>query len=344
MPPAEGERGPASRLFDVEAEPPGTGRRGLERRDGRASRDRADRRAGRPAAPPDTPPRLAEPPRPAGQPAGSRSRRADSPRRPETVARILWAIPWIAFAITIVVLGGPAFAAAMLGLALICQLELFGMARASRPLTGVAMLVTTALAAAAYLGFEQRMLLIALCALPLMFLAAATRRSVEGVTASFTLTLLAIVWIGVPFAHAILLREIPVFGAGLVVDVLVATFIADTAAYAGGRMFGRHLLAPALSPRKTVEGFLFGIAGGTAAFWFAGLYQDWLSGTDALLMGLCVAIVAPLGDLFESVMKRDLGVKDSGNALGPHGGLLDRLDAVLFTIVTGYYLALAFGY
>jgi phosphatidate cytidylyltransferase len=78
------------------------------------------------------------------------------------------------------------------------------------------------------------------------------------------------------------------------------------------------------------------------AFWFAGLYQDWLSGIDALVIGFCVAVAAPIGDLFESMVKRDLGVKDTGRVFGPHGGLLDRLDAVMFTIVVGYYLAQAF--
>ena len=79
-------------------------------------------------------------------------------------------------------------------------------------------------------------------------------------------------------------------------------------------------------------------------FWFAGLYQDWLPGIDALLMGMCVALLAPVGDLFESMIKRDLQIKDSGTIFGPHGGLLDRLDAVMFTIVAGYYLAVAFVY
>ena len=87
-----------------------------------------------------------------------------------------------------------------------------------------------------------------------------------------------------------------------------------------------------------------GILGGTLAFWCAGLYQDWLSGEDALLIGFLVAIVAPMGDLFESLIKRDLAVKDTGRLFGPHGGVLDRLDAVLFTIVVAYYAAVGLGY
>ena len=64
----------------------------------------------------------------------------------------------------------------------------------------------------------------------------------------------------------------------------------------------------------------------------------------ALVMGVCIAALAPVGDLFESLVKRDLKIKDSGRVFGPHGGLLDRLDALLFTIVVGYYLAVAFVY
>ena len=89
-----------------------------------------------------------------------------------------------------------------------------------------------------------------------------------------------------------------------------------------------------------IGGFLIG----TMAFWFAGLYQDWLSGVDALILGAAVAAIAPVGDLFESMIKRDAGTKDTGRLFGPHGGALDRLDAVLFTVVVGYYLSLQLVY
>ena len=104
-------------------------------------------------------------------------------------------------------------------------------------------------------------------------------------------------------------------------------------------MFGSHKIAPRLSPNKTLEGLIGGFLIGTLGFWFAGLYQDWLTGVDALIIGAAVAAAAPVGDLFESMIKRDLGRKDTGTLFGPHGGLLDRLDAVFFTIVVGYYLA-----
>ena len=114
-----------------------------------------------------------------------------------------------------------------------------------------------------------------------------------------------------------LLRDLPSHGAALLVDVLVGTFAADTGAYATGRMFGAHKIAPSLSPNKTLEGLIGGFLIGTMAFWFAGLYQDWLSGVDALIIGAAVAAVAPIGDLFESMLKRDLGTQGHRPALRP---------------------------
>jgi phosphatidate cytidylyltransferase len=208
----------------------------------------------------------------------------------------------------------------------------------------VAFVAVAAMVLAAYYGDQFQIVLVGAAVFPLMFLFAVARGTQEGVTRSMAITVLGIAWIGLPFTHAVLLRELPVHGGALVIDVLVGTFLADTSAYAGGRLFGRHKLAPRLSPNKTVEGLVFGFVGGTLGFWFAGLYQDWLSGIDALVMGMCIAAMAAVGDLFESMVKRDLQIKDTGRAFGPHGGLLDRLDAVLFTIVVGYYLALAFVY
>jgi phosphatidate cytidylyltransferase len=124
----------------------------------------------------------------------------------------------------------------------------------------------------------------------------------------------------------------------VIIDILLGTFIGDTFAMFGGKLFGRTKMAPALSPNKTMEGLAIGMLGATATVWFAGLYQDWITGQNALLLGLAVAVTAPLGDVFESYIKRDFDVKDSGRAFGAHGGAMDRADAVLFTLVVGYYV------
>ncbi len=274
----------------------------------------------------------------------SRGPRPPRGGRSETLARVAWALPWIAIVVTITVVGGELFAAAMIGFACVGLGEFFRMTSAAQPFPLVGFAAAAALVIAALYGTHLQMMIVLAVSIPAVFAAAVARPDRGRVTLSIAITIFGIVWIAVPFAHAVLLRELPDHGAGLLVDVLVATFVGDTAAYAGGRLFGRHRLAPEISPKKTLEGLAFGVVGGTLGFWFAGLYQDWLPGLDALLIGVCVALLAPIGDLFESMVKRDLEIKDSGTIFGPHGGLLDRLDAAMFTVVAGYYLALAFVY
>jgi phosphatidate cytidylyltransferase len=278
------------------------------------------------------------PPRPPRQPR--RKRRMTG----ETAKRVLVALPWIAFAIAIVVAGGLVFAAAMIAIGILCLREYVDMTADSRPLAIPAYISIAALVVAAHFGTAFNVLMILAASFPLLFFFGARAHYREGVTISIGVTLLGIVWVGIPLVHAVLLRDLPDHGAGLLVDVLVGTFVADTAAYATGRMFGSHKITPSISPNKTIEGLVGGFVIGTMGFWFAGLYQDWLSGVDALIIGAAVAAIAPIGDLFESMLKRDLGTKDTGTLFGPHGGILDRLDAVFFTVVVGYYLAVALVY
>ncbi len=262
----------------------------------------------------------------------------------ETAKRILFAIPWIVFTIVITVAGGLVFTVAMIGVGVLCLREFFGLTREFRPIERAAYVAVPALVLAAHFGTAFNVLLILAAAFAILFLFGADSRHRDGITTSMGVTLLGIVWIGIPLVHVVLLRDLPDHGAALLIDVLVGTFAADTGAYATGRMFGSHKIAPSLSPNKTLEGLLGGFVIGTMAFWFAGLYQDWLSGVDALIIGAAVAAIAPVGDLFESMLKRDLKIKDTGTLFGPHGGILDRLDAVFFTVVVGYYLSVQLVY
>jgi phosphatidate cytidylyltransferase len=287
---------------------------------------------------------FAEEPPPPERPPREPRRRRGSILTGETARRILVAIPWIAFAIAIVVLGDLVFTLAMVGIGLLCLREYFLMTAPLRPVQMAAYIAVPAMVLAAYFGSAFNVLLLATASFPLLFFFGARHRPREGVVISMGVTVLGAVWIGLPLVHAVLLRDLPDHGAALLIDVLVGTFATDTGAYATGRMFGSHRIAPDLSPNKTIEGLVGGFLIGTMAFWFAGLYQDWLSGADALIIGAAVAAIGPIGDLFASMVKRDLGTKDTGKLFGPHGGLLDRLDAVLFTIVVGYYLAVQLVY
>jgi phosphatidate cytidylyltransferase len=287
---------------------------------------------------------FAEEPPPPERPPRQPHRRRGAALSGETARRILVAIPWIGFAIAIVVLGNLVFALAMVGIGLLCLREYFLMTAPLRPVQMAAYIAVTAMVAAAYFGTAFNVLLLATASFPLLFFFGARRRPRDGIVISMGVTVLGAVWIGLPLVHAVLLRGLPDHGAALLIDVLVGTFATDTGAYATGRMFGSHRIAPDLSPNKTIEGLVGGFLIGTMGFWFAGLYQDWLSGVDALIIGAAVAAIGPIGDLFASMVKRDLGVKDTGKLFGPHGGLLDRLDAVFFTIVVGYYLSVQLVY
>jgi len=264
--------------------------------------------------------------------------------RGETAKRVLVAIPWIIVAITIIVLGGPWFAGALVVFGCLGLREFFQMAREYRPFAIPAYLALAGIVGASWLGSQFNILMFLAVPFLLVFVAAARRQDRDRVTGSIAVTLLGTFWIGIPLAHAVLLRELPDHGAALLVNVLVGTFACDTGAYAVGRMFGTHRFAPSLSPNKTIEGLIGGFLIGVLGVWCAGLYQDWLSGADALILGAAVAAIAPVGDLFESMIKRDLRAKDTGTLFGPHGGLLDRLDAVFFTIVVGYYVSVALVY
>ena len=256
--------------------------------------------------------------------------------------RVLVAVPAIAYAIFIIVAGGWIFAAGILVLGFVCLHELFRMYESVRPVRLAAFLGLAGLAYAALEGGERQVLLALVAFVPVMFLLglAMPRRDGATLTVAMAMTLFGVFWVGMALAHAILLRGLP-HGDGIIVDILVGTFVGDSGAYLGGRWFGTRPLAPRISPNKTVEGLAIGFLTAVIATWAAGLYQDWLTHGQALIIGVAVGATAPLGDLFESAVKRDAGTKDAGTLFGAHGGALDRLDAAFFTLVTGYYVWLA---
>ena len=162
-------------------------------------------------------------------------------------------------------------------------------------------------------------------------------------TATFGVTLLGVVWIGAGLGLPLLVRDIPEHGFWAVIAILFTVFAADTVAFFVGRGIGRHKMAPAISPAKTWEGLTAGLLAAMAAS-FLILYKDrdeFLTIPETLLFGAAVALAGVFGDLFESAVKRDLGVKDSGRLLGGHGGMLDRIDALLWAGPAAYFVILA---
>jgi phosphatidate cytidylyltransferase len=254
---------------------------------------------------------------------------------------VLAAIPAIAFAAAIVADGGIVFTVGLFLVGAVSMAELWRLTARARPVSLAGYLALIGLLLAAQYGGQFQMLLVLMGSGAATFLLSLARPRRENVAWGMAMTILGIVWIALPLAHGVLLRQLP-HGGGIVLDVLIGTFIGDTCAYFGGRAWGSRPLAPRISPNKSVEGLVAGIVGGTLAFWgFEVAYQQFMSGTNALIIGFCVALAAPVGDLFESYIKRDLQVKDTGRVFGAHGGALDRLDAIFFTVVTAYYVVVA---
>lgn len=252
-------------------------------------------------------------------------------------ARIVVAVPAIVFAIFIVVQGGWWFVAGATALGLACLHELYEMLAEVRPARLAGFVALVGLAVAAMLGGPEQVLLVAVASIALTFLLTVAGPSAAGGVFGIAAVLLGIFWVGVAIAHAIMLRELDHGGAALAA-ILAGTFAGDTGAYFGGKALGRHRMAPTISPNKTWEGLAFGIFTAVLTVWIVNWYQDFIDTPQALILGATVAIAAPIGDLFESFIKRDVGTKDTGSLFGAHGGALDRLDAVLFTLVAGYYV------
>jgi phosphatidate cytidylyltransferase len=280
----------------------------------------------------------------AQQPRRSRQRgRGAQPARDgsDLLARILVAVPAAILAIVFIDIGGLAFALFMIAIGWLCLYELYRALERWRPLPLIAFASLAGMVLAARYGTHRDVMEVAVATLPVLFLFSLGRSGHGRLTVTIAGTLLGVFWIGFAFAHAVLLRQLP-HGGAVIIDVLIGTFLGDTAAYAGGRLFGRTPLAPEISPNKTLEGLFCGMLIAVVSVFLAGLdSRAWLTQGDALLLGVAVAVLGPLGDLFESAIKRDAGIKDAGSVFGAHGGALDRLDAVIFTIVAGYYIWVA---
>jgi phosphatidate cytidylyltransferase len=253
-------------------------------------------------------------------------------------SRILVAAVGIPVVLWLVYLGGwPMFGLAAVG-ALIALHELYWMTRTLRPVVLAGYLGALAALLGATLGGADWALAGLMSTLVIAFV---MKGSVS--TVSVSVTVLGVAWIGLGLAHAILLRDIDEHGALAVFTVLLAVWAGDAAAYFFGLLFGRHKLAPTVSPGKTWEGLIAGTVA-TVGVTFLALYEaNFLSIPQSLVLGAVIAIAAPLGDLFESALKRDADVKDSGRLLAGHGGVLDRIDALLFAWVAAFYVVVAFG-
>jgi phosphatidate cytidylyltransferase len=262
------------------------------------------------------------------------------------VSRVLVALVLLPVVLYLVWLGGWWLTGLAIVGALVALHELYVMGRSLRPLV----LAGYAGAILALVGAEAGgfgwMVGGALVAMPLAFVLYGIAETRQSATVAISATVLGVVWIGIGLGHLVLLRDVPEHGRLAVLTVLLAVFADSTFAYLVGRAVGRHKLAPTISPGKSVEGLAAGAIAAIAVTFFS-LYEEresFLSIWQMLVLGAVIAAAEPLGDLFESAIKRDLNVKDSGRLLAGHGGMLDRIDSLLFVGPAALYTVLAFGY
>ena len=215
----------------------------------------------------------------------------------------------------------------------------YELSRALDPLPFVAALGAGALPLLLSIPYQETGVLAgAVASLPWALLWLAARPETRTLRAVLAVLLMSL-WVGVPLAHLGLFPRSR-YGVVLILIAVVGPWISDSGAYFAGRLFGRRLLFPSLSPNKTVEGSIGGLL--LTVLIVAPVALQLLDFTigKALVMGVGVSVSSQCGDLFESSLKRILDVKDLGNFLPGHGGVLDRVDSLLFTAPAVYYISL----
>jgi phosphatidate cytidylyltransferase len=258
------------------------------------------------------------------------------------VSRLVIAIALLPVVLGVVYLGGWWVFGVAVVAALISLHEYWLLARPLAPLAPAGYVGVVLALVGAELGGIGWMLGGVLTTFALAFLLKAISEARQAATIAISGTVMGALWIGGGLAFLILLRAIPEDGRLVAFTVLIAVWAGDSLAYFGGRLLGRHKMAPATSPGKTWEGFVFGTAATIFVAFIAFYKQHFLTIGQSIVLGVVIALAAPLGDLFESLLKRDMDVKDTGTLLGGHGGMLDRIDALLFAAPAAYFTILAF--
>jgi phosphatidate cytidylyltransferase len=227
----------------------------------------------------------------------------------------------------------------------LAALEFYRAVKATQaaPLTGFGLVWTLLFIISPHCSWSyiNPLLLTSAVVLPPIWLLARHRR--EGAFLGWAWTVAGILYVGWLLSHFVALRELE-SGRDWVLFALFTTFASDSTAYFIGRAWGRHRLAPSISPKKSLEGAIGGVAGAIIASLLLVMLLDLPIGYGAAVpLAIAVSIFGQIGDLFESLFKRNTGIKDSGNAIPGHGGFLDRMDSIIFAGVVVYYYVILFG-
>jgi phosphatidate cytidylyltransferase len=320
--------------------------------------------------------RSAEPqaPEPApGAPGPEESQEAAARRKGASELALRWgtAAVLVPLVIYIIVIGGLAYLAVVIVFVLLGQREFYGLieGKGAHPLEGLGLAAGAALPVVMYVGNEYHATLLMTAVLLGLMVAQLRKAQIQEALASISGTFFGVFYVGWLLSHAVVLRFFyqaamswypledlisielaPDAGIFFMIFTLTCVVCCDAGAYFAGRAWGRRKLAPNISPGKTVEGALGGVVVGTAAGLAAkGVFDVYWPELSAVLpwgavlaFGLVLSVVAIMGDLVESLLKRDAAVKDAGALLPGMGGILDRIDSPLLAIPVVYYMLLGF--
>ncbi len=291
----------------------------------------------------------------------------------ETLTRFLTAAVLVPAVLWVIVQGGLVYLAVVITFVVLGQREFYHLIeeKGARPLWGLGLGAGAALPVVAYVGNEYNVTLLMTAVLLALMVAQLRKRNITESLASLSGTFFGVVYVGWLMSHIIVLRRfdsaavtrfdaahvsdmllVPGAGIFFVIYVLTVVVNCDAGAYFAGRAYGRHKLAPRISPGKSVEGAIGGIIWGTIAGLLCKLVFDqfWptlsasLDWTVLVAFGVVLSIMGIVGDLVESLLKRDAAIKDAGSLLPGMGGILDRIDAPLIAVPVMHYMLLGYFY
>jgi phosphatidate cytidylyltransferase len=291
--------------------------------------------------------------------------------RSELALRLLTAAVLVPLVVYIIVLGGIPYLATVIVFVLLGQREFYALIeeKGAQPLVGLGLVAGGALPAVAFVGNEYHATLLLTASLLGFMVAQLRKAQITEALASISGTFFGVFYVGWLLSHIVVLRRFfqaaqakyptedlvflglsPQSGIYFVIFTLAVVIWCDAGAYFAGRAYGRRKLAPRVSPGKTVEGALGGIlagvlAGLAAKAIFDQLWPDLSAAmpwTAVIPFGIVLSVVGIIGDLVESLLKRDAAVKDAGAILPGMGGILDRIDAPLLAVPVAYYMLLGY--
>ena len=251
--------------------------------------------------------------------------------------RILVATIGIPLMLWCIYIGGIPFFFMFFAIIFFSIIEFYGICKKYNPMSFTGTVIGSVFFVSLYLNYNVQLVLIS--SFFVIFLFQMLGNRINNASSEIAVTSFGAFFIPWTLYHMILIRDIPSFGTQYIIFLFINVWLLDTAAMFAGKKFGKHKLAPNISPKKTLEGALAGIltALPVSVLCREIFMKNIITLNEAVIFALIISVISQFSDLAESLFKRDCNIKDSGNILPGHGGMLDRFDSYLFCAPLFYY-------